>query len=82
MSGDKIDLAKFLNQQYLCESLTIKEVETLLEYTELVNFRKGQIIADIGEVGQALYFAIKGEAALFFEEGGRETEVGRMQEGS
>ncbi len=77
----KIDLASFLNQQYLCESLTIKEVQTLLDYTDLVEFKKGAVIADIGEVGEALFFVIKGEAVLYYQEGGQETEVGRMKEG-
>ena len=65
MVTEKIDLAQFLNQQYLCESLTIKEVTTLIEYTELVVYSKGDVIADIGEVGEALYFVIAGETALF-----------------
>lgn len=65
MVTEKIDLAQFLTQQYLCESLTIKEVTTLIDYTELVIYNKGDIIADIGEVGEALYFVIKGETALF-----------------
>jgi CRP-like cAMP-binding protein len=65
MVTEKIDLAQFLNQQYLCESLTIKEVTTLIDYTELVVYNKGDIIADIGDVGEALYFVISGETALF-----------------
>lgn len=77
----KIDLTSFLNQQYLCESLTIKEVQTLLDYTDLVEFKKGDVIADIGEVGEALYFVIKGEAALYYQDAGQDTEVGRMKEG-
>lgn len=81
MSDKNIDLAAFLNQQYLCESLTIKEVKTLLEYTDLVIFKKNDVIAEIGEVGEALYFVVQGEAALFYDEGGQETEVGRMKEG-
>lgn len=81
MSPQKIDLADFLNQQYLCESLTIKEVKTLLEFTELVHFTRNENIADIGEVGEALYFVVKGQAALIFETNGEEFEMGRMQEG-
>jgi len=77
----KIDLASFLNQQYLCESLTIKEVQILLDYTDLVEFKKGDVIADIGEVGEALFLVIKGEASLHYREGAQETEVGRMKEG-
>ena len=63
MAAEKIDLAQFLNQQYLCESLTIKEVTTLIDYTELVVYDKGDVIADIGEVGEALYFVI--QATIF-----------------
>jgi len=77
----KVDLAQFLNQQYLCESMTISEVQTLLEYLELVTFKKGEIITDIGEVGDALYFVVKGEMSLLYEERGNEMEVGRMSEG-
>jgi len=76
-----IDLTEFLNQQYLCESLTIKEVKTLLEYTELITFKKREIIADIGEVGEALYFVVRGEAALVYDNGHNEVEIGRMNEG-
>ena len=72
MGDGTIDLAHFLNQQYLCESLTIKEVRTLLDYMELVEVKDGEIIADIGEVSEALYFVVEGEAALFHEENGKE----------
>lgn len=81
MTEEKINLTQFLNQQYLCESLTLKEVNILLEYTELVHFNKKDIISNIGEVGEALYFVVKGEAGLLYEETGQEIEVGRMKEG-
>ena len=81
MTREQIDLAKFLNQQYLCESLTIKEVQTLLDYTELVTFKQGEIIADIGDVGESLFFVVKGEALLVYQDGDDETEVGRMKDG-
>ncbi|HEB94512.1 MAG TPA: cyclic nucleotide-binding domain-containing protein [Gammaproteobacteria bacterium] len=75
------DLKAFMNQQYLCESLTIAEVETLLEYTELETYNQNQTIAEAGEVGEALYFVVKGEAALVYDDNGREVEVGVMKEG-
>lgn len=81
MAKQQIDLTQFLNQQYLCESLTIAEVQKLLEYTEVVKYKKGQVIADIGEVGDSLYFVVSGEALLSLEEGGQETEVGRVSSG-
>lgn len=81
MTSEKVSLTQFLSQQYLCESLTVKEVQTLLDYMELVEYNKDEVIADIGEVGEALYFVVQGEAALYYNEGGNETEVGRMREG-
>ena len=80
MVTEKVDLAQFLNQQYLCESLTIKEVTTLIDFTELVICNKGDIIADIGEVGEALYFVIKGKTALYAGDKA-ESQVGLIKEG-
>lgn len=77
---EKSDLVQFLNQQAWCESLTLREVQTLIDYTELVDLNKGDVIADIGEVGDALFFVIEGEAALFIEDQG-EAEVGRIPKG-
>lgn len=77
----QIDIADFLNQQHLCESLTLNEVKTLMEFTEAVFVQKNDIIADIGEVGEALFFIIKGEVALFFEDHGKDVEIGRLKEG-
>lgn len=65
MSREKIDIAEFLNQQHLCESLTIGEVRTLIDFTEPVVFNKKEVIAEIGEVGEALYLVTRGEAALY-----------------
>ena len=76
-----IDLKAFMNQQYLCESLTVSEVEKLLEYTELVSYGQNQTIAEVGEVGEVLYFVVKGEAALVYDDNGRDVEVGTMKEG-
>jgi CRP-like cAMP-binding protein len=77
----KIDLRALLNQQYLCQSLTMNEIEILLEYTELAQFNNGEVIAEAGEVGEALYFIIRGEVALFYDDFSGEVEVGRMKEG-
>ncbi len=79
--SSKIELTQFLNQQYLCQSLTVREIETLLDFTELTHFKRGQIIADVGEVGEALFFVIKGEASLYYDDRGTEHEIGMVAEG-
>ncbi|TPW18073.1 MAG: Crp/Fnr family transcriptional regulator [Halothiobacillaceae bacterium] len=75
------NLMSLLNQQYLCESLTLKEIETLVDFTVFTTYRKGEVIADAGVIGDALYFVIKGEAGLFYDDKGHDIEVGRMKEG-
>ena len=81
MNNSHLDLVQFLNQQYLCESLTLRQVQTLLTYTELVTFHLQDVIADIGDVSEALFFVVSGEAALYAERDGTQIEVGRMVEG-
>ena len=81
MADDRIELAQFLNQQYLCESLTIKEVQILIDYTEVVTFNKGEVLAEIGEVGDNLYFIINGEIKLIRNDEGKDNEVARVKEG-
>lgn len=76
-----INLTDFLNQQYLCECLTTREIQTLLEFTEEVKFTKDEVIADIGEVGEALYFVVEGEAALQQDNEGESVELGRAKSG-
>ncbi|MFO8155730.1 MAG: Crp/Fnr family transcriptional regulator [Pseudomonadota bacterium] len=78
---DTQQLTDFLCQQYLCESLTVKEVRTLLDYMELVNLAEGDVIADVGEVGEALYFVVRGEATLQSAGGPEGTELGRIRSG-
>lgn len=75
------DLTQFLSHQYLCESLTVAEVNTLLSYLTLLHVKRGEVLSDIGEVGDALYFVVKGEIALTFDDGKREYEIVRAGPG-
>jgi len=76
-----INLTEFLNQQYLCECLTTREIQTLLEFTDEVEFKKNEVIANIGDVGEGLYFVVSGSAALEHEAEGETVEIGRAKEG-
>ena len=76
----KVDLIQFLGDQVWCDSLTISEVKTFLEYTELVTFKSKEVIAEIGEVGEALYLVISGEVALYRDQNSS-SDVGRIKEG-
>ena len=80
-STEKFDLNDVLCQNKFCESLTINEINTFLEFTEAVSFKKGEIIADIGDIGDALFFVIEGVTGLFHENQGKEVEIGELEAG-
>lgn len=71
------DLAQFMSHQYLCQSLKASEIKTLLKYLTLRQFNEGDILADIGEVGEALYLVVQGEIALVVDEKKKEYEIVR-----
>lgn len=77
MTSELLNMVEFLNQQKLSEALTVKEVQTFVDYTTIVTFNKGDVIAKVGDVGEALYFVIEGSISLYHEDNGSETEVGK-----
>ena len=78
---NKVELAQLLNQQYLCESLTISEVQILLDFTNLIEAKNKEVVAEIGEVGDGLFFVTKGQVGLFSEDQNKEIEVARIKAG-
>ena len=78
---EQFELNDVLCQNKFCESLTIKEVNTFLEFTEAVSYKKGDIIADIGDIGDALFFVIEGVTGLFHDNQGKEVEIGELESG-
>lgn len=66
-------LYAYFQQCHICESLRREDVETMKGYLDERVFRPNEIIADKGEVGEALYFLISGSPIL--TEGSGENEV-------
>ena len=79
--AEHAQLTHFLTQQYLCESLTVAEVNTLLNYLTVLHFSTDAVISDVGDVGDELYFVVKGEVALVIPDGSIEYEVVRSGAG-
>lgn len=73
-------LIEFLSRLAMCETLTQREIDVFLDYCEPVEMKKGAVIAEIGEVGQALYFVVAGEAGLYHDDVAQEIELTRVQE--
>lgn len=64
-----------------CAALTTEEVSTFVKFTNLVEAKPNEIIADIGEVGDEFYLVLEGRIRLVGEEGGKEIDVGRIEAG-
>lgn len=62
-------------------AMTHKEVETFIDFTELMEVAPKEIFADIGEIGDQFYLVIEGDVRLFKEEAGREIDVGTIETG-
>ncbi|BBP43599.1 Crp/Fnr family transcriptional regulator [Thiosulfativibrio zosterae] len=75
-------LFDYFQQNKICESLTRNEVETMTNYLQEKNFQKDQIISDMGEVGNAMYFIIAGKVAFSTHDGQCEADVGRQTPGN
>ena len=79
--SEQLSLTQFLSHQHLCESLTVAEVHTLLQYLTVLNLKKEDVLSDIGDIGDALYFVVAGEIALTFDDRGHEHEIVRAGSG-
>ncbi|MDD5576479.1 MAG: cyclic nucleotide-binding domain-containing protein [Acidithiobacillus sp.] len=79
---DHIEIAQFLKQHHLAQSLTVSEIQTLAEYVTHAQFHLDQVIAEWGSLGEALFFCVKGEMAIVHHTAdGDEVEVVRVHDG-
>lgn len=76
------EMIDYFRKNLICETLTRQEVATLREYLQDISFKKEQVIAEIGEVGDALYFVVNGKSGLYREEEGEEIKVASLKEGT
>lgn len=78
---ESVELVKLLRERWPSETMKGSEYATFLEYCELIEVKQGEVIADIGEVGEALYFVVEGEVSLVTGSPASEIEVGRIHTG-
>jgi CRP/FNR family transcriptional regulator, cyclic AMP receptor protein len=76
------EMIDYFRKNLICETLTRQEVAILREYLQDITFKKDQVIAEIGEVGDALYFVVSGKSGLYRDEEGKEIKVASLKEGT
>ena len=75
-------LYEFFQHYKICESLTRDEVKRLANYLHERHYKQGDIISDMGEVGEALYYVYKGKVGFYSKNGHEIVEVGVQTEGT
>jgi len=78
---DRVKLIDFLDRHVDTQILTQAEIRAFLEYCDFYEIKNGQTIADIGEVGESLYFLLEGTAELVVGPKNNEVRVGQIHAG-
>ncbi|HQT43046.1 MAG TPA: cyclic nucleotide-binding domain-containing protein [Halothiobacillus sp.] len=78
---DRDQLAEFLGKFTDTQIFTQREINAFLDFCDLMAINAGDIIADIGEVGESLYFLLEGEAQLIVGSTLNEMVVGQIPAG-
>ncbi len=78
---DRENLARFLGGLTDTSLIIQREVIDFLDYCDLMAVKAGEVIAEIGEVGEALFFVLEGECRLVAQLPESEMDVGKIQPG-
>ncbi|HSH84834.1 MAG TPA: cyclic nucleotide-binding domain-containing protein [Guyparkeria sp.] len=74
-------LVDFLAHHVDTQILTQAEISAFLDFCDFQVVQRGQVIADIGEVGESLYFLLEGTAELIVGPTTSEVSVGQILAG-
>ncbi|CAA6817200.1 MAG: Cyclic nucleotide-binding protein [uncultured Thiotrichaceae bacterium] len=64
-----------------CAALTQDEVMQFVRYVSVVELGQGEVLADLGEIGDSFYLVIEGTVKLFQVDDDKEFEVGQISPG-
>lgn len=79
--NDRNQLTELLGKLPDSAILTLREINAFLDFCDLMSVQKGEIIADIGEVGESIYFLLEGQAELIVGSTVNEMIVGQIPAG-
>ncbi len=76
------ELYDFFQKHLICESLNKDEVGRLTNYLKDRSYKAGEVIFDVGDIGDSLIFIIKGKVQFSHPEEREMTSVGKQGEGA
>lgn len=82
ISMSKDELYEFFQKHFICESLNKDEVGRLTSYLKDRSYKAGDIISDVGDIGDSLGFVIKGKVQFTHPEDRDVTSVGKQGAGT
>jgi len=74
MSAD--ELFEYFKANAICESLHRADVEVLRQFLKELHLKKGDVISDLGDVGDSLFFILKGKVTFTVNDGKSDLEIG------
>jgi len=82
LSMTSAELFEYFQRNSICESLTRDEVTTMTQYLQEKTLVKGEVLSDMGDVGQSMYFIVEGKIDFTASDGQDEASVGIQTPGN
>lgn len=70
------ELFDYFQKNAICESLTRDEVMVMTNYLQEKDFKRGDIISEMGEIGDSMFFIYEGKVSFTTSDGQDEAVVG------
>lgn len=76
------ELFEYFQKNNICESLTRPEVEVMTHFLQERDYSRGDIISDMGDVGNSMFFILEGKVGFTTSDGQDEAEIGKQGPGN
>lgn len=76
------ELFDYFQKHQICESLTRQEVETMTHFFQEKQYKRGDVISDMGEIGNSMYFIVDGKVGFSTTDGQDEADIGKQEPGN
>jgi len=76
------ELFEYFQKNNICESLTRPEVEVMTHFLQERDYSRGDIISDMGDVGNSMFFILEGKVDFTTSDGQDEAEIGKQGPGN
>ncbi|MPQ75927.1 Crp/Fnr family transcriptional regulator [Hydrogenovibrio sp. JE_KL2] len=76
------ELFEYFQENKICESLTRDDVEVMAQFLQEKTLKSGDIISDMGDIGDSMFFIVEGRVAFTATDGQDEAEIGQQGPGN